>query len=131
MESYFLSEKHMAQLATHRYTITVPDTLAKLIEKVCAQEGRNRSELFREAFRVYLSTGTHTADSTSRKEDPFRLFWPEWSSRNDQVHDRLSVESEKDRLLEQWAQMVETAPGFEDVRAVSGNVNDVAGETIA
>lgn len=128
-----MSEKHMAQLATHRYTITVPDNLAKLIEKVCAQEGRNRSELFREAFRVYLntSTGKHTVDSAPRKEDPFRLFWPEWSSKNDQVYDRLAVESEKDRLLEQWAQMVETAPGFEDVRAVSGNVDAIAGESIA
>ena len=121
----------MAQLATHRYTITVPDNLAKLIEKVCAQEGRNRSELFREAFRVYLSAGTHGANSAPRMEDPFRLFWPEWSSKNDQVYDRLATESEKDRLLEQWAQMVETTPGFEDVRAVSGNVNAVAGESIA
>jgi hypothetical protein len=126
-----MSNEHMAQLATHRYTITVPDNLAKLIEKVCAQEGRNRSELFREAFRVYLSTRTHTANSAPRKEDPFRLFWPEWSSKNDQAYDRLAVESEKDRLLEQWAQMVETAPGFEDVRAVSGNVNAIAGESIA
>lgn len=126
-----MSNKHMAQLATHRYTITVPDNLAKLIEKVCAQEGRNRSELFREAFRVYLSTSAHTANSAPRKEDPFRLFWPEWSSKNDQTYDRLAVESEKDRLLEQWAQMIETAPSFEDVRAVSGNVNAIAGESIA
>lgn len=121
----------MAQTATHRYTITVPDNLAKLIEKVCAQEGRNRSELFREAFRVYLNKGQHAANSVSRKEDPFRLFWPEWSSNNDQVYDRLAVESEKDRLLEQWAQLVETEPDFEDVRAVSDNVNAVAGESIA
>jgi hypothetical protein len=121
----------MAQLATHRYTITVPDNLAKLIEKVCAEEGRNRSELFREAFRVYLNKGTHTANKTPRKEDAFRLFWPELSSKHDPVYDRLALESEKDRLLEQWAQMVETAPGFEDVRAVSEHTNGVAGESIA
>lgn len=126
-----MSKKHMAQLATHRYTITVPDNMAKLIEKVCAQEGCNRSELFREAFRVYLSTGAHTANSAPRMEDPLRLFWPEWSSKNDPAYDRLALESEKDRLLEQWAQMAESAPGFEDVRAVSGNVNAVAGESIA
>lgn len=126
-----MRNEHMAQLATHRYTITVPDNLAKLIEKVCAQEGRNRSELFREAFRVYLSAGTHTVNSTPRHEDPFRLFWPEWSSKNEQVYDRLAVESEKDRLLEQWAHMVETAPGFEDVRAVSDNVDAISGESIA
>jgi len=126
----------MAQLAYHRFTITVPDNMAEQIEQVCTKEGRNRSELFREAFRLYFSSGQTTrsapvAATPERKEDPFRLFWPEWGSKSDQVYDRLAVESEKDRLLEQWAQMVETEPGFEDVRAVSGAVDAVAGESLS
>jgi len=126
----------MAQLAYHRFTITVPDNMVKQIEQVCHKEGRNRSELFREAFRLYLSSCQNTQSAQSagapeRKNDPFRLFWPELGSKADEVYDRLAVESEKDRLLEQWAQMIETAPGFEDVRSVSGAVDSVAGESLS
>ena len=76
--------------------------MASQIEQVCRDEGRNRSELFREAFRVYL---THSQD-------------------------RLATESEKNRLLEQWAHIVETEPGFEDVRAVSDAADGVASEAV-
>ncbi len=124
----------MTQLAYHRFTITVPDNMAEQIEQVCTQEGRNRSELFREAFRLYFSSGQTTRNAQAvtpeRKENQFRLFWPEFGSKSDQVYDRLAVESEKDRLLEQWAQMVETETGFEDVRAVSSMVDAVAGESL-
>lgn len=124
----------MTQLAYHRFTITVPDNMAEQIEQVCTQEGRNRSELFREAFRLYFSNGQTTrsaqAVTPERKENQFRLFWPEFGSKSDHVYDRLAVENEKDRLLEQWAQMVETATGFEDVRAVSGMMDAVAGESL-
>jgi len=124
----------MTQLAYHRFTITVPDNMAEQIEQVCTQEGRNRSELFREAFRLYFSSGQTTRNAQAvtpeRKENQFRLFWPEFGSKSDQVYDRLAVESEKDRLLEQWAQMVEIETGFEDVRAVSSMVDAVAGESL-
>ena len=92
----------MSQTIYQRFTITVPDSMASQIEQVCRDEGRNRSELFREAFRVYL---THSQD-------------------------RLATESEKNRLLEQWAHIVETEPGFEDVRAVSDAADGVASEAV-
>jgi metal-responsive CopG/Arc/MetJ family transcriptional regulator len=92
----------MSQTSYQRLTITVPDSMASQIEQVCRDEGRNRSELFREAFRVYL---THSQD-------------------------RLATESEKNRLLEQWAHTVETEPGFEDVRAVSDAADGVASEAV-
>ncbi|MEJ7137726.1 CopG family ribbon-helix-helix protein [Amphibiibacter pelophylacis] len=105
----------MAQFETHRYTITVPDTLARQIEQACVEEGRNRSELLREAFRFYLSNGPR--QMTYARQGP--------------AQERLKVEEDKDRLLEQWALMVESAPGFESIRAVSGDVDSVAGEPIA
>jgi Arc/MetJ-type ribon-helix-helix transcriptional regulator len=110
----------MTQLANQRFTITVPDNMAKQIEQVCTDEGSNRSELLREAFRLYLSNGpaarSASAEATrEQRSDPFRLFWPERGAKPYQVVDRLALESEKDRLLEQWAHMVETEPGFEDV----------------
>lgn len=126
----------MTQLAYQRFTITVPDNMAKQIEQVCNQEGRNRSELFREAFRLYFSNGpvarSASAETTrEQRSDPFRLFWPERGAKPDQVVDRLALESEKDRLLEQWAHMVETEPGFEDVRAASDAADSVAGESLS
>lgn len=121
----------MTTLTHHRYTITVPDNMAKLVEKVCAQEGRNRSELFREAFRVYMSTGNRNTGSSIRANDPLHLFWPAPSPQTATAIDREALDREKDRLLEQWAQMVENAPEFEDVRAVSDHVNAIAGEPIA
>jgi len=63
-----------------RFTITVPDSMASQIEQVCRDEGRNRSEEFREAFRVYLThsqTGLSTPQVLTAREDPFRLFWPQ------------------------------------------------------
>lgn len=126
----------MTQLAYQRFTITVPDNMAKQIEQVCTDEGRNRSELFREAFRLYLSNGpaarsASTEATREQRSDPFRLFWPERGAQPDQVVDRLALESEKDRLLEQWARMVETEPGFEDVRAASDAADAVAGESLS
>jgi anaerobic selenocysteine-containing dehydrogenase len=47
-----------------------------------------------------------------------------------QGYDQLTGESDKDRLLTQWAHSVETEPDFEDVRAVSDNVNAVAGDSV-
>ena len=126
----------MTQLAYQRFTITVPDNMAKQIEQVCNQEGRNRSELFREAFRLYLTSGpaarSASAEATrEQRSDPFRLFWPERGAQPDQAVDRLALESEKDRLLAQWAHMVETEPGFEDIRAASDAADAVAGESLS
>ena len=123
----------MGQSTYQRFTVTVPDSMAAQIEQRCLDEGRNRSELFREAFRVYL-THSQTFPSTpltlTAREDPFRLFWPQGAAQSGQVYDRLATESEKDRLLAQWAQMVETEPGFEDVRAVSDAADGLASDTL-
>jgi metal-responsive CopG/Arc/MetJ family transcriptional regulator len=35
------------------FTISFPDALARQVEEVAAEEDRNISELFREAFRLY------------------------------------------------------------------------------
>ena len=82
-----------------------------------------------EAWAASLATSTET--TREQRSDPFRLFWPERGAKPDQAHDRLALESEKDRLLEQWAQMVETEPGFEDVRAASDAADAVAGESLS
>jgi Arc/MetJ-type ribon-helix-helix transcriptional regulator len=132
IKSYF-GVKTMSQTNYQRFTITVPDSMASQIEQVCRDEGRNRSELFREAFRVYLThsqTGLSTPQVLTAREDPFRLFWPQGAAQSGQVYDRLATESEKDRLLAQWAQMVETEPGFEDVRAVSDAADGLASEAV-
>ena len=88
-----------------------------------------------EAWAASLATGTARSASAQatheQRSDPFSLFWPERGAQPDQVVDRLAVESEKDRLLEQWAQRVETEPGFEDVRAASDAADVVAGESLS
>lgn len=47
------------------------------------------------------------------------------------MYGRLTDGSEKDRLLAQWAQLVETELRFQDVRAASRAVDAVAGEAIS
>lgn len=43
-------------MATPRtITISLPPELARKVDRVASQEGRTRSELFREALRQYLS----------------------------------------------------------------------------
>lgn len=39
---------------SHPVTITLPPNLFRLAEKVAEEEGRTRSELFREALRKYV-----------------------------------------------------------------------------
>ena len=109
----------MTSLSYQRFTITIPQNMAQQIAQVCMDEGRNRSELFREAFRLYLANG-QAAKPVS----------PPPQATLQQVYERVTSESEKDRLLEQWAQMIETAPDFEDIRAVSGAVGNIAGESL-
>ena len=131
----------MAQLAYQRFTITVPDNMARQIDQVCAVEGRNRSELFREAVRLYFASGAlagaapiRGSSNTQRApqaEDALRLFWPEYGASPAQQHDRQAAENEKDRLLEQWAKTIETEPGFAALRAVSDEADGVAGESLS
>jgi Arc/MetJ-type ribon-helix-helix transcriptional regulator len=113
-----------------RFAISVPEGMAMQIEDACKSEGRNRSEFFREAVRHYM--GTHNGKRTPSSIMPISTFHPftEWGSKGDAVYDSLGILSAKDRELAHWAQMVETDPVFADVRAVSDDVNNVAGEAI-
>ena len=131
----------MAQIAYQRFTITVPDNMARQIDQVCAVEGRNRSELFREAVRLYFAGGALAGTAPMRSlsntrqspeaEGALRLFWPEYAASPAQQHERQATENEKDRLLEQWAQRIETEVGFEELRAVSDEADGVAGESLS
>jgi hypothetical protein len=131
----------MAQLAYQRFTITVPDNMARQIDQVCALEGRNRSELFREAVRLYFAGGALAGAAPMRglsntqhspeAEGALRLFWPEYGASPAQQHERQATENEKDRLLEQWAQRIESEVGFEALRAVSDEADGVAGESLS
>lgn len=95
----------MTQLAYQRFTITVPDNMARQIDQVCAVEGRNRSELFREAVRLYFASGALAGAAPMRglsntqrapqAEDALRLFWPEYGTSPAQQQDRQAAENER------------------------------------
>jgi Arc/MetJ-type ribon-helix-helix transcriptional regulator len=101
-----MRETIMARLASHRFTVTIPGHMAEQIEQACTRDGRKRSELFQAAIRLYLSGEASPPAFTE-----------------------ATPESEKDRLLEQWAQRIESDPAFEDIRAVSDAVDAIAGES--
>ncbi len=61
----------------------------------------------------------------------FGQHYPDHLGKSCQMYGRLTDESEKDRLLAQWAQLVETELRFQDVRAASRAVDAVAGEAIS
>lgn len=105
----------MPQQNYQRFAISIPAAMAAQIERVCSLEGRNRSEFFREAVRHYMGTARGGSG---------------WAAAAVTAVDTVAAEADKDRLLAQWAQLIETAPGFEDVRSVSQAVDAVAGEAI-
>lgn len=80
--------------AYQRFAITVPSGMAAQIEDMCKLEGRNRSEFFREAVRLYISSKfsgkvPHFVMPTVDEEQqnsPFRLF-TEWDSEADTMYD--------------------------------------------
>ena len=84
----------MANPLYHRFAITVPERMAAQIDSICELEGRNRSEFFREAVRVYLAEkarGQHLLMPTGdeeRKDNPFYTF-NEWDSEADSIYDTL------------------------------------------
>ena len=84
----------MASTPYQRFAITVPERLASQIEHICEAEGRNRSEFFREAARVYLaakSRGPQFLMPTGEEEgldNPFHTF-TEWNSEADRIYDTL------------------------------------------
>ncbi len=105
----------MTQPHYQRFAISIPAAMASQIEQACILEGRNRSEFFREAARHYM--GTVRGGSA-------------WAAAVVPQVDTVAAEADKDRLLAQWAQLIETAPEFQDIRDVSEAVNAVAGEAL-
>ena len=84
----------MASIPYQRFAITVPERLASQIEHACRVEGRNRSEFFREAVRVYFAVKSRepqflapTGDD-ERVDNPFHTF-TEWNSEADSIYDAL------------------------------------------
>lgn len=77
-----------------RFAITVPERLAAQIEHICEAEGRNRSEFFREAVRVYLASKSREPQilmptgEEERVDNPFHTF-TEWHSEADSIYDTL------------------------------------------
>jgi hypothetical protein len=94
MKYIFTKESIMASDPFQRFAITVPGRMATQIDSICEAEGRNRSEFFREAVRVYLSArsrGPQFLMPTSDEEqvdNPFHTF-TEWNSEADSVYDSL------------------------------------------
>lgn len=84
----------MATSLYQRFAITVPERMATQIKTICEAEGRNRSEFFREAVRVYLATKSRgrqflmPTGEEEREDNPFRLF-SEWDSEADSIYDTL------------------------------------------
>jgi Arc/MetJ-type ribon-helix-helix transcriptional regulator len=119
-----------------RFAISIPQSMAAQIEAVCQSEGRNRSEFFREAVRHYMGVydGKHASPRSmpglQRTDQRFQSR-AESTNRGYSAYDNLSDKASKDHELELWANIVETDPEFADVRAVSDDVNAIAGEAEA
>jgi len=64
------------------------------IDGICEIEGRNRSEFFREAIRIYLASRLSEpqflipASEEERKDNPLHTF-TEWDSEADSIYDSL------------------------------------------
>ena len=117
-----------------RFAISIPPSMAVQIEAVCQSEGRNRSEFFREAVRHYM--GMYDSNRASSRVTPHvqrsdqRLqSTTEPASRGYSATDSARDKASQDLALEMWANIVEADPVFADVRAVSEDVNAIAGET--
>jgi len=84
----------MATSLYQRFAITLPERMATQINAICEEEGRNRSEFFREAVRVYLAAKScdrqflMPTGEEEREDNPFHLF-SEWDSEADSVYDTL------------------------------------------
>lgn len=85
----------MATTPYQRFAITMPKRLADQIDSACEAEGRNRSEFFREAVRLYFAAKKGQAQflmptgDEEEGDNPFHLF-TEWNSKEDTVYDTLN-----------------------------------------
>ncbi len=76
---------------TINLSITLPRAMAELVDRLCKEEARNRSELMREALRSYLRTrsdvpGLAVDDERSK---PVLSSFTEWASEADKAYDTL------------------------------------------
>lgn len=90
------------ELNYQRFAISLPSSMAVMIDQTCKAEGRNRSEFFREAARHYISTRAAAASRShvvpafvlpsaaqdGSLEQPFHAF-SEWDSAADADYDVL------------------------------------------
>jgi Arc/MetJ-type ribon-helix-helix transcriptional regulator len=78
---------------TINLSITLPKAMAELVDRLCIEESRNRSELMREAFRTYLKTRTSVPGLAAPDDDrskPVLSSFTEWASEADNVYDNLA-----------------------------------------
>ena len=86
----------MTTQSYQRFAITIPEGMAAQIEQACKLEGRNRSEFFREAVRLYFADkfGSNTPQfiipgaGDEPAGNPFNSF-TEWNSPADAMYDQL------------------------------------------
>lgn len=76
---------------TINLSITLPKAMAELVDRLCREEARNRSELMREALRTYFKTrsdvpGLGVDDERSK---PVLSSFTEWASEADKAYDTL------------------------------------------
>ncbi len=78
---------------TINLSITLPKAMADLVDRICVEESRNRSELMREAFRTYLKTRTSVPGLGAPDEErskPVLTSFTEWASEADDAYDSLA-----------------------------------------
>lgn len=77
---------------TINLSITLPRSMAELVDRLCKEEARNRSELMREALRTYLRTRTDVPGLIVPDDDratPDVARFSEWGSESDRAYDAL------------------------------------------
>lgn len=120
----------MPNVAYHRIAITVPFNLSTLVDMECKAEGRNRSEFFREAVRFYINTKHGAAPTSSNHTQTNAAMGGTLQSRPATVIETLSKQQSTDQELMHWAQVIETDPMYADIRAITEEIDAVAGESL-
>lgn len=75
---------------TINLSITLPKAMADVVDRLCKEEARNRSELMREALRTYLKTRTDVPGlGDDDRTKPVLSSFTEWASEADKAYDSL------------------------------------------
>jgi metal-responsive CopG/Arc/MetJ family transcriptional regulator len=70
-------------------SITLPRTMADMVDRVCEREARNRSELIREALRTYMKTRSDIPGLSEKRSKPVLSSLTEWTDDSDRAYDAL------------------------------------------